>query len=82
MLSGCRVSRTRKDSNQTRKTFLELVKREDGTFDLYLNHRLDREHIDERWLPEELCVRFGYCGEEYDQILRELNQHRRATLSF
>jgi hypothetical protein len=74
------MSRTRKYSGQA--TVVEVVKREDGTFDLYLNRSLDRERIDERWLPEELCVRFGYCGEEYDQILCELNQHGRATVCF
>jgi hypothetical protein len=75
MLSGRRVSRTRKDSNQATKTVLELVKRDDGTFDLLLNSKLDRSHIAERWLPDELCVRFGFCGQEYDSILREAKRN-------
>jgi hypothetical protein len=58
------VSRTRKDANQTASTALEVVKREDGTFDLLLNRKLDRSRIPEAWLREELCVRFGFCGEE------------------
>ena len=64
MLLGCRVSRTRKDSNQITKMVLELVKRDDGTFDLFLNGRLERSHVAEKWLPDELCVRFGFCGAE------------------
>jgi hypothetical protein len=81
ILSECRVSRTRKDSPIT-NTILEVVKRDDGTFDLFLNRKLDRNRIPETWLPEELCVRFGFCGEEYDSILHELNQNGRATIEF
>ncbi len=59
-----------------------MVKRDDGTFDLFLNRKLDRSRIPETWLPEELCVRFGFCGEEYDSILREVNQSGRTTVVF
>ena len=82
MLLGCRVSRTRKDSNQITKTVLELVKRDDGTFDLFFDGRLERSHVTEKWLPEELCVRFGFCGEEYDAILHNAKQDGRTTVSF
>jgi hypothetical protein len=54
----------------------------DGTFDLLLNGKLDRNNIPETWLPEQLCVRFGFCGEEYDSILREVNQNGRTTIVF
>jgi len=81
ILSGCHVSRTRKDSPIT-NTILELVKRDDGTFDLFLNRKLDRNRIPETWLPDELCVRFGFCCDEYDSILREVNQSGRATVEF
>jgi len=74
------VSRTRKDSKQNR--VLEVVKKPDGTFDLFLNRRLDRHDVPEAGLPEELCVRFGFCREEYDSILRELNQHGKKELFF
>jgi hypothetical protein len=76
------VSRTRKDSNQITKTVLELVNRDDGTFDLFLNGRLDRSHVAEKWLSDELCVRFGFCGEEYDAILHDTKQDGRTTVSF
>jgi predicted SpoU family rRNA methylase len=76
------VSRTRKDSNQVKNTVLEVVKKNDGTFDLFLNRELDRNNIPETWLPEQLCVRFGFCGEEYDPILREVNQNGRTTIVF
>ena len=56
------MSRTRKDSNQIKNTVLEVVKNDDGIFDLFLNRKLDRNDIPETWLPEQLCVRFGFCG--------------------
>ena len=75
------MSRTRKDSPTTKRV-LEVVKRGDGTFDLFLNRKLDRNRISEMWLPDELCVRFGFCGDEYDSILRDVNQNGRATVVF
>ena len=62
------------------KRFLEVVKRGDGTYDLFLDDAPDRSRISERWLPEELCVRFGFCGEEYDSIQHELNLNGRTKL--
>ena len=82
ILSRHRVSQDPKVSTQNRKRTLEVVKMDDGTFDLFLNHTLDRRGITEQWLPEELCVRFGFCGEEYRSILCELKQKRRITLLF
>ena len=70
---------TDKDSLHS-KRFLEVVKRDDGTYDLFLNDAPDRSRIPEKWLPEELCVRFGFCGEEYDSILHELNLNGRTKL--
>jgi hypothetical protein len=72
------VSRTRKDSHQNR--VLEVVKRDDGTFDLFLNRNVYRSGVSEDTLPRELCRRFGYCGEEYEEILRELNQTGKKQL--
>ena len=76
------MSRTRKDSNQTRNTILELVRTKDGTFDLFLNSNLDRSSVPEQYLNNELCVRFGFCGEEYDTILREAKQKGRVEVRF
>ena len=76
------MSRTQKDSNQTANTVLEIVKTDDGTFDLFLNRKLDRSRVPESWLPDELCVRFGFCGEEYESILRDVTQNGRTTVVF
>ena len=74
------MSRTHKDAKQNR--VLEVVKRQDGTFDLFLNHKLDRGQIPQSGLSEELCVRFGFCGEEYESIVRELDRSGRKELFF
>jgi hypothetical protein len=76
------VSRTQEDLRQPRTTALEIVKRDDFTFDLFLNSKPDRSRIAEQWLPDELCVRFGFCGEEYCTILREVKQKGRAEVRF
>ena len=55
---------------------------DDGTFGLSLNGKLDRERIPEDGLNEQLCVRFGFCGEEYNLILRELAENGRKKLFF
>lgn len=78
------MSRTQKDSARNTKatTVLELVKRADGNFDLFLNGILHRGEIQERWLPEELCVRFGFCGAEYEAILLAVNESGKSKVVF
>jgi hypothetical protein len=76
------VSRTRKDSRKATNRVLEVVRMDDGTFDLFMNGKLDRERIPEDGLNEQLCVRFGFCGEEYDSILHELAENGRKKLLF
>jgi hypothetical protein len=76
------VSRTRKESKQISNTVFELVRKSDGTFDLLLNGKLDRADIPEPSPNEELCVRFGFCGEEHDSIALETATNGRATRVF
>lgn len=70
-----------KDSRKNKNTnrVLEVVRRDDGTFDLFLNREIDRSRIPEEWLSHEVCARWGFCGEEYKLILRELEEHGRTT---
>ena len=78
------MSDTRKDSaaHKTTNSILELVKRTDGDFDLFLNGTLHRGKIEEKSLPEELCVRFGFCGEEYAAIMSEANGSGKSKIAF
>lgn len=72
------MSRTYKDARQNR--VLEVIKNTDSTFDLFLNSALHRGKVPEATLSEELCVRFGFCGDEYQAIVRELNLRGRKQL--
>lgn len=72
------MSRTHKDSRQG--TIIELIKGKNGTFDLFRNRELEREGIHEEGMVDVLCVRFGYCGEEYDAMLHKLRQNGRIEI--
>ena len=73
------MSRTRKDSYQG--TVVEVVKRLEGTFDLFLRRKLELEGIDERGLGDTICRRFGYCQDEFVAILDELNRNGMWTVT-
>jgi len=79
---GDPVSRTRKGSRRATNRVLEVVRMDDGTFDLFMNGKLDRQRIPQDGLNEQLCVRFGFCGEEYDSIVHELAENGRKKLFF
>jgi hypothetical protein len=49
---------------------------------IHMNGELDRGRIKEDGLNEQLCVRFGVCGKEYDSILLELVENGRKKLFF
>ena len=74
------MSHTFKDATKKQR-FLEVVRRGDGTYDLFLDDAPDRSSIPTQWLQEELCVRFGFCGEEYESILCEVNLTGRTRLT-
>jgi hypothetical protein len=70
------MSRTRKDSRQG--TVIRVIKRDDGTYDLFLNRELCQSRIHPDGLNNVLCARFGYCQDEFAAILTELNQNGSA----
>jgi hypothetical protein len=75
------MGRTRKDSRNA-GTVIEVVRRADGSFDIFRNREIHREAVHPDGLNAELCGRFGYCQEEYEAILRELNETGTATVRF
>ena len=76
------MSQTRKDLRHGSPTVLLVVGRDDGNFDLFVNGKLEHSCVEERWLPEQLCVRYGFCGQEYEQILREVAQNGKKEIRF
>jgi hypothetical protein len=52
---------------------MEIIKTDEEAFDICLNGEIVRHFDSERWLRYDLCSRLGYCGEELEPIIRELN---------
>jgi hypothetical protein len=75
------VSRTHKDAPRS-GTVLEIERTDDGKFDLFVNRELVHARVSEASIPDWLCVRFGFCGEEYDAILCEVKKNGRAKVTF
>jgi hypothetical protein len=77
------MGRTVKDSSTLRAHPLiyEIVKRPDGTFDVFYNGKLSHRSIPAEWLNAELA-KYGICGTEYDYVCREIDKSGRARLPF
>lgn len=75
------MSRTRKDSRKHQGTVIEVIKVGDDAFDLLVNHRVYRTNAPQAALPEWLCVRYGFCGGEYDAILQEIKREGKKTIT-
>jgi hypothetical protein len=76
------MSKTSKDSarNTARKLYLEVVANADGTYEIIVDKKVVGTRIAEQWLNEELCGKYGFCGEEFDAIKRQLQQGGRANI--
>ena len=78
------MGRTFKDSERNRHGGgnLEVVQREVGYFDLFHNGRLEHAAVPESGLQDFICVRFGFCGEEYEAIMVEVGRTGRKFVEF
>jgi len=75
------VSDTTKDRAKVRtneKTW-EIVGRPDGTFKLFHNSKLVHGSISDRWLEDELG-KYGFCGQEYEDIRRQLSEFGKVKI--
>jgi hypothetical protein len=77
------MDRTLKDSSRLQSTpsVYEIVKRQDGTFDILQNGDVTNGSIPEQWLEDEMA-KYGICGTEYISARRQLNERGTAKLSF
>ena len=57
----------------------EIVRKEDGTFEMFHNGELLHEAIPDKWLEDQVG-RYGFCGEEYRDIRRQLDQFGKAKI--
>ena len=71
--------RTQKDSRDKTRTVCEIVQSGNDAFDIFVNGELTRHYDSENWLRYDLCVRWGYCGEEVEPILTEIKLNGRKS---
>jgi len=57
----------------------EVVRRKEGTFDILHKGKLLRAEISDKWLEDELG-RYGFCGQEYRNIRRQLDEYGKARV--
>jgi len=57
----------------------EVVRRKEGTFDILHKGKLLRAEISDKWLEDELG-RIGFCGQEYRDIRRQLEESDKAQI--
>ena len=63
-----------------KKSIWEFVKNRDGTYSVFHNGILRSDSIAEEWREHEFCVRCGFCGDEGEKIVAELDKSGRYTI--
>jgi hypothetical protein len=58
----------------------EFVRNENGSYAVFHNGKLLADAIPEERREDEFCVRFGFCGHECDEIVRQLRESGKCTL--
>ena len=58
----------------------EFLRRQDGKYDVSHNGEVLSDSISEECLEREICVRYGFCGHEYDDIRRQLVRSGKCTV--
>jgi hypothetical protein len=67
-------------SNRTRaQNVWEIIKEQNGTFEFFRNGQLLHRAIPDQWLEDQLG-QYGFCGEEYREIRRKLDESGRARI--
>jgi len=59
----------------------QIIKRDDDTFDVLRDGTVLHERVPDRWLKEQLG-RYGFCGQEYTDIRRMLEESGEARYEF
>lgn len=58
----------------------ESLRKPDGTYAVSHNGKLLSDSIPEKNLNDELCIRYGFCGHEYDAIFSQLARSDKCTV--
>ena len=64
----------------TKPNVWEFVRNENGSYAVFQNGKLLADAIPEQRREDEFCIRFGFCGHEYEEIVRRLRQSGKCTL--
>jgi hypothetical protein len=77
------MSRTAKDERRRRtiRNVCEIVRRPDGSFDIFNNEELAQSSIPDKWLADQFA-RYGICGEEFKNARRELAESGKVKLVY
>jgi len=75
------MSDTLKDQRvrKTESLVYEVLKRPDGSFDIFQNGELTGRSVPERWLEDQLAG-YGVCGQEYRDVRFKLDEVGEARL--
>ena len=57
----------------------EIVKKDDGNFEIFRNGKLLNLSIADKWLKAQLG-RYGFCGQEYQEIRQQLDELGKAKI--
>jgi hypothetical protein len=71
---------TRRAEGRLKPDIWEIVRREDGSFDMFHKGALVHSAIPDRWLEDQVGEH-GFCGQEYLNIRRQLDESGKATIS-
>ena len=58
----------------------EFLRNENGSYAVFHNGKLLSDAIPEERREAEFCIRFGFCGLEYEEIVRRFRQFGRCTI--
>jgi len=58
----------------------QFLRDENGSYAVFNNGKLLADSIPEERREDEFCVRFGFCGREYEEIVRQLRESGKCTL--
>jgi len=59
----------------------EVIRKDDGTYDILQDGTVVGASIPDRWLEDQLA-RYGFCGQEYADIRGKLNESGKAKFEF
>jgi hypothetical protein len=72
------MGKTFRDTTTT-KNIWEFIKKEDGSYAVIHNGKLRSDSVPEKWRQEEFC-RYGFCGDEGEKIVAELDKSGRCLI--